>query len=209
MKTLLPLLLPGIALASQPWQPASAQVFVQSPSANLLPTFNAATSNYELQNSVTCPTPTFNMTGFGSDSNGFADGNFTTYKNASSNINNWGVTAGVSVPLGANELRKFCERFARAKTAFEESRTQNQLLNSQSDLLKHCLYLRDLGIQIKKFPALFAEGGALSSFAKCTELAGVLDPINLKPAIQLAPKAPAPASTAPPTPPPQSVFVVN
>jgi hypothetical protein len=184
----------------------SQPAYIPTPGA-LSPGIQNGTVNYSLQQEVNCPTATFNITGFGGNTNGWANNNYEPFQSSDGGLGNYGVSAGLSIPLGNSALQDFCKKYAKIKEDFEESRLRNQILNGQASLLQQCLYLRDLGIQIKVDPEVFAEGGPLSSFAGCQSLAKLLDPSNRRPTEELTP--PPKASIEPMTKPATPVFLVN
>jgi len=191
----------GPAAFSQP-------AYVPTPSP-LTPGVQNGTTSYSLQQEVNCPTATFHLTGFGGKINGWANNDYDPFQSSDGALGNYGAAAGLSVPLGNNELREFCKKYAKIKSDFEESRLKNQLLNNQVELLKQCLYLSDLGIRPDADPKAFSEGGPLSSFAGCQSLAILLDPYNRRPKQDLSPQPPPKASTEPMTKPATPVFIIN
>jgi|688.fasta_scaffold00545_13 hypothetical protein len=185
----------------------SQPAYVPTPGP-LSPGIVNGTVNYSLQQEVSCPTATINFTGFGGNINGWANNNYDPFQSSDAGLGNYGAAAGISVPFGNSALREFCKKYAKIKGEFEESRLRNELLNGQASLLKQCLYLQDLGIQMNLYPKVFMGGGPLSAFAGCQSLAIVLDPANRKPTIRLMPPPPE-ASTEPMTKPATPVFLVN
>lgn len=177
--------------------PAFAQIVVPTTLSGPTPTFTNAASNFVLNNSITCPTSTINLTGFGGNSDGTAQD--VALQSQTADVTNFGFALGVSIPLGSGSLRKFCKKFAKAQGDFQESRTLNQKRNSQIALLQQCLFIQDsLGIPISKNPSAFSDEGALASFSECLELSDILDIENRNPAINLAPPPQAPTESATP-----------
>jgi hypothetical protein len=190
--------------------PAFSQIVVPTTINGSVPGFSNATSNYVLNNSISCPTSTINLTGFGGDTDGSSTDRNEVFRTQSADVTSWGVALGVSIPLGSNTLRDFCKKFAAAQAKFQETRTRNQEQNSKIALLQQCLYIQDsLGIRISKNPSVFSGNGSLSSFAECLNLSDVLDVANRKPSIDLAPlwrEAPkAPTESASPSTTPVTV----
>ena len=155
----------------------------------LIPSFQSATSTFGLGSSITCPTPTFNLTGFGGDTDGSTRGFGGEFlSRATGEVTNWGIAAGFSVPLASKEIQDFCKRYAKAQADFQSSVANNQQLNSQLIVLQQCIYINDvLGINIQVNKVAFEKGGPLESFSGCLSLAGVLDASERKPSIQLSP----------------------
>jgi hypothetical protein len=154
----------------------------------------STTPAYELQTNVSCPTPSFNVNGFAADAHADA---FSQEKSSSNGyLGSYGVSVGFSVPIGG-ALSQFCEDYAASKTAFEKSRTTNQLLNSQFSLLHD---LEDKA---------FLPDGPLSSFAACRELASLLSDPKRRPNSPPITNQPEKASTTPMTPDSQNVNITN
>jgi hypothetical protein len=173
--------------------PSFSQIAVPTTITGSVPGFSNATSNFVLNNSITCPTSTVNLTGFGGDTDGSSSDRNEVFRTQSADVTSWGVALGVSIPLGGNTLRDFCKKFAAAQAKFQETRTRNQEQNSKLALLQQCLYIQDsLGIRISKNPSVFSGNGPLSSFAECLNMSAVLDVANRKPSMDLAPLPPAP-----------------
>lgn len=180
--------------------PAYSQISVPTSITGAVPGFVNATSNYVLNNSITCPTATINITGFGGDTDGSATDRNEVFRTQSADVTSWGLALGVSIPLGGNSLREFCKKFAAAQAEFQQTRTRNQERNSKLALLQQCLYIQDsLGIRISKSPGVFSGNGPLASFAECLKLSDVLDVANRKPSIDLVPAPKAPTDSASPT----------
>ena len=189
----------GVALLGAWLAPAGwAQIVVPTTINGTVP--SSATSSYILNNSVTCPTPTFNIIGFGGDVDGSASDPNGLTRTQNANVNNWGVALGVSVPLAGQSLNDFCRKFAKAQSDFQQQRTLNLERNSKIALLEQCLYIQNsLGIRISPNASAFAPNGSLAPFAECLELSDVLDPAKRRPAINLAPAPKAPTESASPS----------
>lgn len=180
--------------------PASSQIVVPTAVTGPAPSFGNAASSYVLNNSITCPAPTINVTGFGGDTDGSSTDRNEVFRSQSADVTSWGVALGLSIPLGGNVLREFCMKFAAAQAEFQETRTRNQERNSKLALLQQCLYIQDsLGIRISKSPGVFSGNGPLASFADCLKLSEVLDVANRRPSIDLVPAPKAPTDSASPT----------
>lgn len=170
----------------------------------LVPTFGNATSSYGLNSGITCPTPTFNLTGFGGDTDGTSRGRGgeTISLRATADVTNWGLAAGVSIPFASKELRDFCNRYAQAQADFQSSVATNQKLNSELTLLRQCIFINDdLGINIQANKEAFSGDGPLASFSGCLSLGNLLEVTKRNPAIQLVPpQLPTKSSTKEATP---------
>lgn len=194
-------LLAAVVTAALP-QAGLAQIAVPTSISGPQPTFGNATSSYSLNNNITCPTPTLNLTGFGGDTDGSASDQTQIIRSQSADVTNWGVALGVSIPLGSNELREFCRKFASAQAKFQETRTLNQDRNSTITLLQQCLYIQEsLGIQVGKNAEFFRKDGPLAPFSECLDLRAVLDVANRRPSLELpAPRGSTESATPSPTP---------
>ena len=159
------LLLPSASFAESPY------LSIQ-PGASSLPIYTE--SRFELQNGVGCPSPTFSMTGFGNGLNGWGNTHYQPYQSNSAGLGNYGIAAGVSVPL-RNDLQKFCRDYAKIRTEFEKDRLRNQTINSQFSFFNHCKYFYDLGYDLRN-DKWFKSDGPLSAFVGCRDLAIFLDP---------------------------------
>lgn len=180
----------SVALLSAP---ALSQIVVPTTVNGPVAGFSNATSNYVLNNSITCPTPTINVTGFGGDTDGSSTDRNDIFRRQSADVSAWGVAVGISFPLSGASLRDFCKKFAAAQSDFQQTRARNQAQNSRLALLQQCLYIQDsLGIRISKNPDFFNSNGALSAFSDCLTLSSVLDAANRRPVINPTPLSPAP-----------------
>lgn len=184
---------------------ANAQVVVPNSLAGTSPSFAGATSSYVLNNSVSCPSPTLNVTGFGGDTDGSARTRSEPLFRGNADATNWGAAVGISIPIAGKTLREFCRKFAASQAEFQERRTRNLQQNSKIALLQQCLYIQDsLGIRISKYPEAFTGEGALAPFSECLELGSLLDISNRRPSQSLAlpdpPKAPTKSATPEATP---------
>jgi hypothetical protein len=116
---------------------------------------------------VTCPTPTFTIGAYGGGGNDWSD-NFTpSYASSSAGINNYGVAAGLRLPLGAGELSRACKDFAKSKSEFERINTENFRRNAQLSLFKQCNWLLENRVKLKQ--TAFNDP-AFSSLKACSKL---------------------------------------
>lgn len=191
-----------------PYASLAQPAFIPVAPGSFGPGFTGAGADYKLQQEVQCPTPTFNVTGFGGNLSGWGDTHYEPFQSTSAGLGTYGIAAGVSIPLG-NDLQKFCKRYAEIKREFEQTRLRNQAINSQFALYKHCRYFRDVGYNLND-PRWFDEKGPLSAFSGCKALAEFLDPDSAKrPTISNYPPDPKPANTQPSTLPATPVSNVN
>jgi hypothetical protein len=155
-------------------------------------------SLYTLQTEVGCPTPTFRVAGFAGVANDYAN-NYGPNTSSDSGLGNYGISAGLSFPLG-RRLSDFCKEYAEQRKLFEQQRVRNMTLNSQYSLFQHCRVLVDSGLgstggdrgaKLFDDPA-FESNGPLSSFKSCKPLYALLrkrDPNRVFPDIKDPPKA--------------------
>lgn len=177
------------------------------------------TSLYTLQTEVGCPTPTFRVAGFAGGANDWAN-NYEPNASSDSGLGNYGISAGVSFPLG-RQLSDFCKEYAQQRILFEQQRVRNMTLNSQYSFFQYCRAFVDSGLgsadtvvasklkgdKLFSDPA-FESNGPLSAFASCKPLYSLLrnrDPNRVFPNV----KEPSPAPTPPMAKPAQPVFNTN
>ncbi len=201
-----------LALGLMSASPSVAQiVYGRGPgTSNFQPSFVApSTPNFGLDQGVTCPTPSFNANGFVGTANDYANANSNFSASSNSGVNNYGITVGFSVPLGG-DLSKFCKDFAASKTSFERRRVENQLINSQLALIKHCQYLyqQQYDFNNEKLPI---DGQFASLINSCRSLIPLF--VNLKPASPPTEKTPDEGegnpNEKPFSPPAQPVYIIN
>lgn len=126
--------------------PASSQVLSQplvygsSPriieNQNIVPLPEA----FRIDANTTCPTPSLGLSGFAARGSDFIATNSFSNASGTSGIDNYGAAASLRIPL-AGGLAKACRDYAEAKARFEMQRAANQLVNSQSLLLKQCKWV--------------------------------------------------------------------
>jgi hypothetical protein len=145
-------------------QSASSQFFttpqdLKNPSLGMN---NSAT----MGSSITCPVPTFNMGAFGGSGENFANRNDLP-ASANGGAYNYGVSIGLSIPFGSPSS-DFCKGFGKSRAAFERSRTENQLRNSQLSLVQQCYWLYTSGF-LPKNKDLFKTNENFSSLRPCVD----------------------------------------
>lgn len=170
------------------------------------PQFEAGTSNFNIESGIVCPSTTFNVTGFGGNLNAWGDTHYSPYQSTSASAGNYGIAAGLSIPL-SRAMSDYCRKYAEGRIKAQETLVRNQLMNSQFALFKHCKYFKEMGYTLdeKEFKD---NAGPLSVFSACSSLARLLDPSSqLYPKTSMDPVSPRPASTAPISSPPQETNV--
>lgn len=167
--------------------------------------FDTVTSNFQIESGIICPTTTFKVAGFGGNLNAWGDNHYPPYQSASANAGNYGVAAGLTIPL-SRTLSDYCKKYAESRIKAQNTLVRNQLINSQFALFKHCRYFRDLGYTLKEdwFKEKKGQENPLSVFSQCSSLAEMLNPAAQKnPRTSMGPDEPGAASVAPISPPPQ------
>lgn len=158
----------GLSLLSA--HPSVAQQvsnYGRSPSINVLttPSVDASVYKYGPQNGFDCPTTSFSFGGFGAGGNDWSN-DFTTNGSSGSGINNYGIAAGLRVPLGG-ESAKNCKEYS--KTLLERARieTDGARRNDQIKLLTQCHWLFVNEINTNQASFLDEKNGAFSSLNVC------------------------------------------
>lgn len=103
--------------------------------------------NYQIDASLQCPSTSVSVGGFGGNGNDWAY-NVQPYGASSSSINNYGIAAGIRIPLGGY-LSDFCKDYARQKSEFVRITTENYRRNSFLANLEQCRWLDSQGIELK------------------------------------------------------------
>jgi hypothetical protein len=116
----------------------------------------------KIESGSECPMPSFGLGAYGGGGNDWADQNLAPYPSSSSGINNYGVTVGLRVPLGAEEISKACKAWIKAKSVFARINLDNAIRNSQLSLLRQCYWLHENYIKVEKL------GPEFSSLSACS-----------------------------------------
>jgi hypothetical protein len=130
--------------ASLPLQSSTNTVIPSAPGQIVYPSFS-------IESGTACPVPAFNVQGFGGNVN-----NSTSYPDrysGSGNYGNYGVAAGILMPLGGG-LMNYCKKAAAAKA-------QKAELDTWTTLINNCAELVSKGVQFESMPGLPEE------FKKC------------------------------------------
>lgn len=139
--------------------------FGRGPSLNNLNT-SIQSQQFGLETGVSCPVTTFNVVSFFGRA---TDNAQTSTFNASSNssLNNFGIAAGFSVPIGGR-YSAYCKDYTEIKT--EDARKRLEIYNTkfQSDLVQQCHYLHTLHIDFKD--DAFNKDGPASALFPCREI---------------------------------------
>jgi len=167
----LPIGLSGIAFLCLPLilhsNSAQAQVYGRGPSLGFYNPGAIGAESFQPSSGVTCPTPSFMVGGYGAGGNDWSDNYVPNYASSSAGINNYGIAAGLRVPLGAGELTRSCRKFAEARAELEHLNTQNFRRNSQIALFRQCNWLAD---NLVKMDQKGFNNPAFSSLKACAEL---------------------------------------
>lgn len=133
---------------------------------NISPGFLSNSNSYSIDSGVTCPTSTFNIAAFG----GFADSSANDSViniNSNSNLNDFGVAAGFSIPLGGS-LGRFCKEYAAKQLIISEQTIQENQATAISNLLNACLAFTSLKVDFES--SAFSEGGPFARYATCKDV---------------------------------------
>jgi hypothetical protein len=158
----------GISLAVANSGTAQAQAigYGRSPILNYFSP-NATGDSFGPSSGVTCPTPTFTIGGYGGGGNDWSDSFSPSYASSSAGINNYGVAAGLRLPLGAGELSRACKDYAKTKSEFERINTENFRRNAQISLFRQCNWLKDNFVDVEQ--DAFSDP-AFSSLKACSKI---------------------------------------
>lgn len=167
--------------------------FGEAPSlTNISPTPPNA-NKFDLKTGVACPVPTFTISSFfgraTNNQNPIILPDTGLNESTNSNLNNFGVAAGLNVPLGGR-LGKACkDRYAAEAKAFE---IENQIGTTkfQSELVQECYYLYSLHINFDQ-PA-FNKDGPVSGLFPCRAIVKSIDPPPAPVSSTLEPSTPTP-----------------
>jgi hypothetical protein len=151
--------------------PINAQVanYGRSPTLNILtdPSGNGGSSYlFSPADGLTCPTPGFSIGAYGGAGNDWSN-DYTTYNSSGSGINNYGVAAGITVPLGG-DFSNYCNDYAKSVADRHKMETEAIRRNSELSLLRQCYWLVQNKINTDQ-TAFTAEDGAFSSLKACND----------------------------------------
>jgi hypothetical protein len=156
----------GICLAVACPSTAQAQTYGRGPGLGFYsPTVGG--DSFSPSSGVNCPTPSLVIGAYGGGGNDWSDNYLPNDASSSAGINNYGIAAGLRIPLGAGELSRACKDFAKAKTEYERINTENFRRNAQISLFRQCNWLRDNLVKINQ-PAFSDK--AFSSLQECSKL---------------------------------------
>lgn len=89
---------------------------------------------------VNCPSSAFTLAGYDSNSGNWVD--YPGNANANSGLGNYGVVAGISVPLGGS-LSRYCKDYALALLRQQQEDAFSRRINNQARLVNTCLALKN------------------------------------------------------------------
>lgn len=145
----------------------SQTVFRSGPQFTEFPSFGENQS-VQLGSPVQCPVPNFNISAFGGSGEDFARIN-TPLASSNRGVYNFGGVIGFNIPLGGS-LSKFCKEFGQSRAAFENTRRENQLRNSQLSLIQQCFWLKTLGFLNDKNREVFKTNEKFSALLPCFDV---------------------------------------
>lgn len=155
--------------------PSAAQEqvnFGRSPSINVLttPSIDKNDFIFSAPSGFTCPTPSLSFGGFGTGGNDWSN-EYSTNRSAGSGINNFGIAAGIRVPLAGSSAQN-CKEYSevlleKARVELEGARRSDQVA-----LLQQCHWLLVNEINIQANKGAFSidrlgKEGAFSSLNAC------------------------------------------
>ena len=167
--------------------PSMAQVYGRAASLNITPSIPANINNgaYQIGDPVGCPSPSFSIGGFLGTGNDRASIN-DPYALSTSNINQYGVAAGISVPFGSS-LGQFCEEFASGRLERQKIENENGRRNAQIVLITQCYWLKQNGFLTEENQKSFKQVSEFASLSPCFEIdlkrenASILNPLQGQP----------------------------
>lgn len=146
---------------------------------NLVPNQSA-----EFGNTIKCPVASFNVSAFGRSGEDFARISGPT--SSSRGIHDFGGIVGLNIPLSGS-IGKFCKEYSKNQAAFEFTRRENQLRNSQLVLIQQCYWLKTSGFLNDDNKEVFKTNEAFSSLLPCYDVsldrstASIMNPIGSDP----------------------------
>jgi hypothetical protein len=121
---------------------------------------------FAINNGVNCPTSTFSVGGFSSTGRDWAD-DYQVNSSASTGLANFGLAAGIRVPIGGRIYSEYCKSYAKSLS----EKTANDMLaerrNYQLGLLRQCNYLSYYGVNLEQ--KLFEKGNAFEDLGVCRD----------------------------------------
>lgn len=148
-----------------------------SPSLTNVTATGPTESKFTLDSNRTCPVPSFTIGSFF----GRATNNANPIilpptglnETANSNLNNFGVTAGLTIPIGGS-LSKSCKKLFEAQARAFDIENQIGTAKFQSELVQECYYLYSLHINFDQ-PA-FNQDGPVAGLFPCRAIVKAIDP---------------------------------
>jgi hypothetical protein len=163
------------------------------------PNISSGTSNFGIETGVICPGTTLNVLGFGGNVNAWGDRHYAPYEASSAGTGNYGIAAGISIPLGGS-LMEYCKKYTKERLEQQSTLGRNRRINSQFAMFRHCEYFSDRGFSFKE-PEFNQSDGPLSVFKDCKRMASLFTPEQIRkrstPKTPIPPGTPAPSSFQP------------
>lgn len=184
-----------ITLCLESATPTMAQVYGRAAALSVTPSLPALENTYGVEAGVNCPSPRLSIGGFVGTGNDRASIN-DPYALSTSNINQYGVAAGISVPFGTS-LGQFCEEYATGRLELQKIENENSRRNAQLVLITQCYWLKTNGF-LSENAEQFEKTPEFSSLSVCSKIdltrgsASVVNPLT----------EPPKADTPPPSKPP-------
>ncbi len=162
--------------------------------AAISPNISSGTSSFGIENGVNCPGTTLNVLGFGGNVNAWGDRHYAPYESSSASTGNYGIAAGISIPLGG-PLMEYCTPYTKERLEPQSPLGRNRRINSQFAMFRHCEYFADRGFSFDD-PEFNQSDGPLSVFKDCKKLANLFTPPQIR---RMTPKSAIPPGTSDPS----------
>ena len=114
------------------------------------PSISGGEERFQIDSNLICPTTTVGLGVFGGRGNSFANAN-APYADSSSNLTNYGIAAGIRIPLDSY-LTEFCKDYAKRRVDFESIRTEDFKRNSLLSLIEQCRWAQQQGVVARSSP---------------------------------------------------------
>ena len=177
----LPCLSLALFLASSGACVAQSVNYGRSPSLTNFGSTPSIEGKYQIDGSVSCPSPSLNISGFAGRANDWANQSYDPYASANSGVGNYGVSVGLSLPIG-DYLRDFCQKYTELRNMYETKRVENILLINFQSKFNACLELYNRfdkkGNAGKAFADEAFNDEKLGGLLPCRTLLSVLEKYN-------------------------------
>ena len=185
--------------------------FGRSPSFNVLaiPSSDRNEFGFSPSTGFTCPTTSLSIGGFGTGGNDWST-EYSTDRSAGSGINNFGIAAGIRVPLAGSSAQN-CKEYSKVLLERARIELEGARRNAQIDFLEKCHWLFVNEFNFKANSDAFSvdksgKNGDFSSLNACTSFKwktpSSSDGLRAEEMRKNNSLTPVPRSPVPPTPQP-------